>query len=732
MSRTGATRGSVKVDRRTFIAGAAVMGGGFALGVRPLEAAGSAQRAGSGVEVNAWVVVRPDDSVVIRVAKSEMGQGTMTGLAQLVAEELDCDWSGVSVEYPTPGENLARNRVWGSMFTAGSQGIRASVDLVRKSGAVARAMLVQAAADEWGVPASGCTTRDGIITHEASGRSISYGKVAGRAARATVPQEVRLKEPKDWRIIGRSVRRLDTVPKTNGREIFGIDLNLPGMLNATIRACPVFGGRLKTFDPAQVERMQGVKKVVRVGDNAVAVVADTWWHAHKALDALPVEWHHGPNENVSSASIASWLAEGLVADQAAYVGNQNGDASRALDGAARQVEAVYSYPYQNHLTMEPMNATALYTPEKCVVWCPTQDGDAALAAVAEASGLPIDRCDVNKVALGGGFGRRTFTDYIRQAVAIAKQLPGTPVKLLWTREEDMTHGYYHPITQCRLVGGFDASDNLTALHMRISGQSILAGVKPQSLQDGRDRLTFQGLYPDGTEAALGYTIPNLLIDHSMRNPHVPPGYWRGVNINQNAIYLECFIDELAHAAGQDPLEFRRRLMAKHPRHLAVLDAVAERIGWREKPPPGVSRGLAQMMAFGSYVAGAAEISVENGNRVRIHRIVAATDPGHVVNPAQVERQIAGSFVYGLSALFLQECTLVDGRIEQRNFDMYDSMRIATMPTVESIIMPSGGFWGGVGEPTIAVAAPAVLNAHFRATGVRIRSFPLKNHGISLA
>jgi isoquinoline 1-oxidoreductase subunit beta len=460
-------------------------------------------------------------------------------------------------------------------------------------------------------------------------------------------------------------------------------------------------------------------------------VADTWWQAKTALDALPIKWDEGENANISSASIAEWLKAGLDAEQA-FVGNQNGDVKAALASAAKKVEAVYSYPYQNHATMEPMNTTALYTADKCEVWCPTQNGDRALAAVIEASGLSAPKCEVHKLPLGGGFGRRTFTDYIHQAVAIAKEMPGTPVKLLWSREEDMAHGRYHPITQAKMVGGFDASGNLTALHMRISGQSIFASVRPESLQNGRDPATFQGLNPSGPEAAIGYTIPNLLIDHAMRNPPVPPGFWRGVNINHNAIYLECFMDELAHSVGQDPLEFRRRLMAQHPKHLAVLNAVAEKIGWAKSPPQEIHRGIAQMMAFGSYVAAATEISVDNGNKIKIHRIVAATDCGTAVNPAQIERQIAGSFVYGLSALFYQECTLNGGRIEQENFDTYDSMRIAQMPKVESIVMPSGGFWGGVGEPTICVAGPAVLNAFFNATGQRIRSLPLKNHNISFA
>ncbi|MGA8821895.1 MAG: molybdopterin cofactor-binding domain-containing protein, partial [Pseudolabrys sp.] len=499
-----------------------------------------------------------------------------------------------------------------------------------------------------------------------------------------------------------------------------------------IKDCPVFGGKVKSFDPAKVAGMKGVKKVVQVGDTAVAVVADTWWQAKTALDALPIVWDEGPNAKISSATIAEVLKTGLDAEQA-FIGNQNGDAKAAIVSAAKKVEAIYSYPHQNHAAMEPLNATALYTADKCEVWCGTQNGEAAFAAVLAASGLPANKCDVHKQMLGGGFGRRgAFHDYVTQAVLIAKQMPGTPVKLLWSREEDMVHGKYHPVTQCKLVGAFDKDNNLTALHARISGQSILTVVRPEALENGKDPATFQGFAAAG-EAAIGYSFPNLLVDHAMYNPPVPPGFWRGVNINQNAIYLECFMDELAHAAGQDPLEFRRKLMAKHPKHLGVLNAVAERIGWGKPGPQGVFRGLAQHMGYGSYVAAAAEISVEGGNKIKIHRIVGATDPGFAVNPAQIDRQVAGSFVYGLSALFYGECTVKDGAIEQTNFDTYNSLRIANMPKVESIVMPTGGTpWGGVGEPTICVAAPAVLNAFFAATGKRIRSVPLKNHNITFA
>jgi isoquinoline 1-oxidoreductase subunit beta len=723
-----------KIDRRAFVVSAAAAGGGLALGFDlPFGGPQVIRAADGSPEINAWVVIRPDDTVVVRIARSEMGQGTLTGLAQLVAEELECDWSKVTWEYPTPGQNVARNRVWGDMSTGGSRGIRMSHEYVRQGGAAAREMLKQAAANEWKVPISEVTANNGVLTHTPSGRTTTYGKVAEAAAKLEPPKDIKLKDPKDWKIAGKGVKRLDTPDKVTGKQIYGADLKLPGMLNAAIKECPVHRGKVEGFDAAKVEKMPGVRKVVQVGDSGVAVVAETWWQAKTALDALPITWDEGENAKVSSASIAEWLKAGLDAPEA-FVGNSNGDAKAALASAARKVEAVYAYPYQNHACMEPMNATALYTEDKCEVWGPTQNGEAAFAAALQASGLPADKVEAYKVHLGGGFGRRVaYHDFTTQAVLIAKQMPGTPVKLLWSREEDMAQGRYHPVMQCKLVGGFDAANNLTALHMRLSGQSILADVRPEGLVNGKDPVTFQGLMPAGTEFAFGYSIPNLMIDHAMRNPHIKPGFWRGVNINQNCIFLECFMDELAQAVGQDELEFRRKLMGNHPRNLAVLNAVAERIGWGKPAPQGVYRGLAHMMAFNSFVAAAAEVSV-TGNKIKVHRIVGATDPTFAVNPAQIDRQVAGSFVYGLSALFYQECTVKNGRIEQSNFDTYNSMRIGEMPKVESIIMSSGGTaaWGGVGEPTICVAAPAVLNAYFKATGQRIRSFPLKNHNLQMA
>ncbi|CAN7159525.1 molybdopterin cofactor-binding domain-containing protein [Bosea sp. LjRoot237] len=713
-----------KLSRRSMLKGSAAAAGAFSFGFSvPFD---QAHAQGAVPEINAWVVVHPDDKVVIRIARSEMGQGTLTGLAQLVAEELDCDWAKVTTEYPTPGQSLARNRVWGNFSTGGSRGVRESHEYVRKGGAAARMMLVQAAADGWKVPAAECSAAKGVITHKGSSRSIRYGEVAAAAAKLQPPANVPLKDPKDWIIAGKPLKRLDTADKTTGKKVYGMDFTLPGMLNAAIKDCPVFGGKVKSFDAAKIKDMPGVKHVLPVGDSAVAVVADSWWRAKTALDAMPITWDEGEHAKVSSESIAAWLKEGLDAPQAA-VGNQNGDVKGAIANAARVVEQVYSYPFQNHACMEVMNATALYTPERCEVWTPTQNGEAALAATAEASGLPLAKCEAYKIDLGGGFGRRgAVHDWVRQVVAIAKQIPGTPVKLIWSREEDMLHGRFHPVTQCKLTGALDKDGNLTGLHLRISGQSIVAGIFPQNIQNGRDPAVFQGLNPPGPEASIGYTIPNLLVDHAMRNPHVPPGFWRGVNLNQNTIYLECFMDELAHAAGKDPLEFRRALMKNHPKHLAVLNAVAEKAGWGTKAPEGVYRGICQTMGFGSYVAAVAEVSVDATGKLKIHKITAATDPGHAVNPAQIERQVEGSFVYGLSAALYGECTVKDGRMVEENFDSYQVMRMEDMPAVETVIVPSGGFWGGVGEPTIAVAAPAVLNAIFAATGKRVRNLPLKN------
>jgi len=725
------------LSRRRFLVSSAAAGGGLAIGMHlpfGIDTASAQTAAASGAEVNAWVVIKPDETCVIRVARSEMGQGTTTGLAQLVTEELECDWKRVTAEFPTPGESLARERVWGEFGTGGSRGIRTSEDYVRRGGAMARVMLLQAAADQWQVPVSELTVENGVITHVPSQRTVTYGKVATAAAKVTPPdpKSIKLKDPRTWKVAGKPVKRLDTVGKLDGSLVYAIDLKLPGMLCAAVRDCPVFGGRLVGFDGAKIATMPGVRKAVRVNDTMVGVVADTWWHAKTALDALPVVWDEGPNATRTSADIAAHLKDGLTAANV-YAMTTVGDTAKAIAAAPTKVEAVYSTPFLAHATMEPMNCTARVTADRAEVWVPTQNGEASLAALSEESGLPLAKCEVYKHILGGGFGRRGGAqDYVRQAVQIAKQFPGVPVKMIWSREEDMTHDFYRPISQCRMAAGVDAAGNLVGLQVRVSGQSINAFLNQAMAKDGKDDRQLQGFYEKPGDAQLGYTVPNLLIEYAMRNTHVPVGPWRGVNTNQNGLYLECFMDEVAKAAGRDPLEFRRALMAKHPKHLAVLNAAAEKAGWGTQLPQGVHRGLAQFMGYGSYSAAVAEVSVDKDNKVRVHRMVLALNCGHAVNPDQIAAQVEGSVVYGLSAAFYGEATVDKGRIVQTNFHSYPVLRLAEMPKVETVIVPTFDFWGGVGEPTICVVSPAVLNAIYAATGRPMRNLPLRNPVEALA
>jgi len=729
MKDTKTSAAGPSLSRRSFIVGTTAAAGGLALGVRLPFGSGSAEAQGSaGAEVGAWVVVKPDDTCVIRIARSEMGQGTLTGLAQLVAEELECDWSKVSTESITPGQNLARKRVWGEMSTGGSRGIRTSQDYVRRGGAAARIMLLQAAAEEWKVPVAEVGVAGGVITHAGSGRKTTYGKVAAAASRLTPPdpKSIALKDPKDWKIAGKPMKRLDTADKLDGSKVYAIDLKLPGMLHAAIKASPVFGGKLTSYDEAKIAGRPGVRGVVKVNDSTVAVVADTWWRAKSALEALPIVWNEGPDAAQSSATIAGHLEAGLAAKDA-YAFRKEGDAIGTIQGAAKKIEAVYSTPFLAHATMEPMNCTVKLSADRAECWVPTQNSEASLAALSEQSGIPLAKCEVYRHDLGGGFGRRGGNqDYVRQAVNIAKHFPDVPVKMVWSREEDMGHDFYRPISQCKLAAGLDDKGALVGLHVRISGQSINAFVNPAMVANGEDARQLQGYNDKPGDAQLGYTVPNLLIEYAMRNTHVPVGPWRGVNTNQNAVYMECFLEEVARAAGADSLAFRRALMSKHPKHLAVLDAAAAKGDWGKPLPAGVHRGIAQFMGYGSYSAAVAEVSVSGEGKVKVHRMVLALDCGHAVNPDQIAAQVEGSVAYGLSAAFYGECTVQNGRMTELNFDRYQLLRLAEMPKVETVIVPTHDFWGGVGEPTISVVTPAVLNAVLAATGKPVRSLPLKN------
>ena len=720
----------MKITRRQFLVSSAAAGGGLALGIPSLSESAAPYATGvtpPGAEINLWVVIRPDDTCVVRIARAEMGQGTLTGLAQLVAEELECDWKKVVTEPITPGRNLATKRAWGEMGTGGSRGIRTSHEYVRKGGAAARMMLMQAAADQWKVPVGELTVSEGVISHAGSNRKVSYGKVAAAAAKlpAPDPKTVPLKDAKLWKIAGKPLHRLDTRDKLDGSKVYSIDVKIPGMLNAAIRQCPVFGGTLAGYEADKVKSMPGVKGVVKVDNASVAVVADTWWHAKKALDALPVTWNEGDGAKVDSAQIAKHLEVGLEQPEA-YAFRNEGDALKAIEGAAKKVEAVYSTPFLAHATMEPMNCTARVTADRAECWVPTQNAEASLAALSEESGIALANCEVHRTDLGCGFGRRGGNqDYTRQAAAIAKQFPGVPVKLIWSREEDITHDFYRPISQCKLTAGLDAQGNVTGMRIRVSGQSINAFVNPASIADGKDRRQLQGLWPEPHDAQLGYEFPNLRIEYAMRNTHVPVGPWRGVNTNQNGVYMECFMDEVAKAAGKDPLEFRRQFMAKFPKHLAVLNAAAEKAGWGTPLPAGRFRGIAQFMGYYSYSAAVAEVSVEQG-QVKVHRMVLALDCGHAVNPHQIAAQVEGSVAYGLSATMFGENTVKDGRMVETNFHDYRILRLAEFPKVETVLVPSMDFWGGVGEPTICVVAPSVLNGVHAALGKPVRALPLKN------
>ena len=724
---------SIDSSRRRFLIGSATLGGGLVLGLSFDALAQTPQGSLSPNEINLWVVVKPDDTCVIRIVRSEMGQGTRTGLAQLVAEELDCDWSKVTTEMPTPGQNLARKRAWGDMSTGGSRGVRTSHDYVRRGGAAARLMLVQAAAKRWNVPATELMAKEGVITHALSGRTLRYGEVADDAAKlpAPDPKTIVLKNPGQWRIAGKSMRRLDTADKVDGRKTFSIDLKLPRMLNAAVKQSPVFGGKLVSYDESKIAKMRGIKGVVKINDSTLAVVADNWWRAKIALDALPIVWDDGVNANVSSASIDAMLRAGLTAE-GDFWQRKEGDAPAAIQQAAKKVEAVYTSPFLAHATMEPMNCTVRITGDRAEAWVPTQSAEGSLAALAEATGFPLAQCDVHQMDLGGGFGRRGgHQEYVNQAAQVAKKFPGQPIKLVWSREEDMSHDFYRPISMAKMSAGLDEKGNLLGFQVRVSGQSLNALLAPMAIKNNKDTRQLQGFWEEPGDAQLGYTFPHFLSEYVMRNTHVPVGPWRGVNTNQNGIYMECFIEECAQAAGRDSLEFRRTLMKDHPKHLAVLNAVAQAGDWGKPLPPGVFRGIAQFMGYASYSAATAELSVSPQGEVHIHRMVFALNSGHVVNPGQVRAQIEGSVVMGLSAVFQGENTVEKGRMKEFNFDTYRVLRLKQVPKVETVLVPSHDFWGGVGEPTICVVGPAVLNAIFAATGKPQRDLPLRNHGLTL-
>ena len=714
-------------SRRKFLKDSAAVGGGLVVGFHlpaALAQSGTAQPA-PGTQVNVWVVVRPDDTVIIRYARSEMGQGSMTSAAQLVAEELGADWKKVRVEYASTNEQVRLKRPWGDMAAVGSRTIRQSQEYLRKGGATAREMLVAAAAQGWKVPASECVAAGGVITHAPSGRKVAFGKVAAAAAKLEPPKEAPLKDPKDWTIAGKPIPRVDIPDTVMGRQRYGIDAQMPGMVYAAIAQCPVFGGKVKSYDAAKIQGRRGVLKTLTIdGDNAVVVVADNWWRAKEALKDVAIVWDDAGSGAVSSASIMEFLKAGFN-EEVVPVAKRTGDADKALGEAAKVVQAEYFTPFQAHCTLEPQTCTVLIKDGRVDVWTSTQNAEATHATAAGVAGVPLENVYVHRMQLGGGFGRRGAQDYTRQATQIAKAMPGTPVKLLWTREEDMQHDLYRPASLIRLKGGLDAAGNPVALWTRVSAPSIIATLLKLPLKDGIDPQAVASF------SDLPFSIPNVRVEYAQRNPHVPVGFWRTVGHSQNPFVRECFVDELAQAAGKDPYEFRRAMLASAPKDLAILDAVAKKADWGKPLPAGVFRGIAETEAYGSYTSCVAEVSGNAKGEIAIHRIVVGLDCGYMVNPDNVVAQIQGSVVYALSALFWGDITLKDGRVEQTNFHDYRLMLLAEMPKVEVLLAPTGGFWGGVGEPANAPVAPAVCNAIFAATGKRLRSHPLSKEGFSL-
>jgi isoquinoline 1-oxidoreductase beta subunit len=712
-------------SRRKFLKQSAAIGGGLTVGFHVPEALAQ-QAEAAGAEVNAWVVIRPDDTVIIRYARSEMGQGSMTSAPMLVAEELECDWKKVTIEYASANANVRRKRAWGDMASVGSRTIRQSQEYLRRGGATAREMLVAAAAQQWGVPVSECSAAASVITHAPSKRKTSFGKVAGAAAKREPPKDVKLKDPKDWKLIGKSVKRVDIPDTVLGRQRYGIDAQLPGMVYAAVAQCPVFGGKVKSVDASRVQNRRGIIKVIPLG-TYVAVIGDNWWRAKEALRDVAIEWDMAGNGGVSSAGIMEFLRAGLTQQEGLAIARREGDVDQAFGTAAKVLEAEYFTPYLAHATMEPMGCLALVKDGKVDIWTSTQNAEASLATAAAAAGVPLENVEVHRVQLGGGFGRRGGgQDFVRYGVAIAKAMEGTPVKMLWTREEDMQHDFYRPASLIRMKAGLDASGNPVAWYSRVSAPSIVATLLKLPLKGGIDPQAV------ASYADLPYGIPNVRVEYAQRNPHVPVGFWRTVGHSQNPYMRECFVDELASAAGKDPYEYRRALLGKAPKELGVLEATARAAGWGKPLRAGVHRGIAVTEAYGSYTSAVAEVSVNGKGGLTIHRLVLGIDCGYVVNPDNVLAQMQGSAVFALTALIWGEITLKDGRVEQSNFHDYRLMSLREMPKVEVVMAPSGGFWGGVGEPGQASILPAVCNAIFAATGKRIRSLPLKNHGLTLA
>jgi isoquinoline 1-oxidoreductase beta subunit len=709
MSNTAST------TRRDFLKGSAAATGALVIGFTlPISSrfaqAAAAASAASGFTPNAFLRIAADGRVTVVCGLSEMGQGVHMGIATLLAEELDADWKSVRLEQ-APVDKAYNNPIFGMQATGGSTSIRGHYEPMRKAGAAAREMLVAAAAAQWGVDAAACRTQDGRVIGPGD-RSAGYGELAAAAAKLPVPQNPTLKDPKDFRIIGKGLTRIDAPAKVNGSAGFGIDVKLPGLLTAVMVHAPVPGAKVVSVDDKAAKAMPGVRQVLQI-PQGVAVLAEGYWPALKGRDALVVQWDDGPLGALSSADISRQLTDATT--QPGAIARSEGDANAV---AAKTVTAVYEAPYLAHACMEPMNCTAWVRAGDAEVWAPTQGPGPLQGIVAQLTGLPPEKVQVHTTYLGGGFGRRFAADFVIAATLISKAA-GAPVKLVYTREDDMRAWFYRPAAVARFTAGLDSAGNPVSFTARVASPalSVAAGFT-QDLPKGIDEFAIEGI------GDMHYAFPHLRVEYNRAEPGIPLWFWRSVGHSQNVYFIEAFIDEVAAAAGKDPVEFRRGLLSKQPRMLGVLNLAAQKAGWGLPLPAGVHRGVAITNCFGSYVAQVAEVSMAANGRPRVHRVVAAVDCGRTVNPDVIHRQVEGSIVYGLSAALHEKITFKNGRVEQSNFSDYPMLRMNEMPKVEVHIVPSNEAPGGIGEPGLPPATPAVVNAIFAATGKPVRTLPI--------
>lgn len=711
------------MSRRGFIKSTAILGSGLIVGCTLSSKAqmmGAPVPADKNTEIGAFIRISSDDSITLIVPSAEMGQGVTTSLPMLIADDLEADWKTIQLEF-APINPVYNNPIFNFQGTGGSTSVRGFWQGLCKAGAAAREMLVTAAANRWQVAIAECEANNGRVIHKSTGRSLSYGELAEDAAKLEAPTNPKLKDSGSYRLIGKPIKRLDTASKTNGSAIFGMDVVLPNMLFATVKVAPVFGENVQSMNEAAAKKVKGVHAVVPV-PHGVAVVAENYWQAKKGIDALEIQFTSGANDNLDSASIRQLFAEAM--NEQAIVEEAHGDFDGQIKQANIVLELEYDVPYLAHATMSPMNCTADVGPNRCEIWAPTQSPGFVAVVGAKVSGVPMEKIKVNTTYLGGGFGRRAEMDFIIQAVMISKAV-GRPVKLIWSREEDIQHDFYRPASVSRFKIGMDNDGNIQSWNHRIVCSSIVMRMLPHMMQNGIDFTIMEGA------KHLPYAIPHQKMESVIKNTHVPVGFWRSVGSSHNAFYTESAIDEAAHSAGEDPYQFRRKLMTKQPRFLKVLDMAAEKAGWDSKAPAGQFRGIAIAKSFESIVAQVVEISVIRG-KVQVHRVVCVIDCGKIVNPDTIQAQMEGGIIYGLTAALTGEISIKDGRVIQSNFHDYTMMKLSDIPLIETYIIESTEAPGGVGEPGTPPIAPAVTNAIFAATGKRIRSLPISKHDLTVA